>query len=55
MVLMVQKKSNGKQTAEKKFSINFSKAKKKKKKKKSLGLHYNGNNSFILLFYYSLI
>ena len=32
MVLMVQKKSNGKQTAEKKFSINFSKAKKKKKK-----------------------
>ena len=53
MVLMVQKKSNGKQTAEKKFSINFSKA--KKKKKKSLGLHYNGDNSFILLFYYSLI
>ena len=52
MVLMVQKKSNGKQTAEKKFSINFSKA---KKKKKSLGLHYNGDNSFILLFYYSLI
>ena len=51
---MVQKKSNGKQTAEKKFSINFSKAK-KKKKKKSLGLHYNGDNSFILLFYYSLI
>ena len=28
MALMVQKKSNGKQTAERKFSINFSKAKK---------------------------
>ena len=31
MVFMVQKKSNGKQTAEKKFTINFSKAKKKNK------------------------